>query len=190
MVFAELCHGCGGCARVCPEKAISEVGRPIGVVETGLAGDIAFAHGLLNIGETSPTQLIRAVQGHSMAHSTILVDAPPGTSCAAMAAVRGCDRVALVAEPTAFGLHDLSLAVEMAQAIEMPVGVVINRSGMGDDRVDRFCASNGLPIWGRIPHDRRIAEACSRGEIAVDTLPELFPIFLALADVLVAEAHA
>ena len=172
LVFAELCHGCGGCARVCPEQAITEVGRPIGVVERGTADDIAFAHGRLNVGEAMSPPLIRAVQEEADAQATVILDAPPGTSCPVIAAIRPCDVVMLVTEPTAFGLHDLTLAVEMARALHRPMGVVLNRADMGDDRVERYCAAEGIPVWGRIPHDRRIAEAYSRGDIAVDVLPE------------------
>jgi MinD superfamily P-loop ATPase len=37
LVFPELCHGCGACSYLCPEKAISEEGRETGVVEQGHA---------------------------------------------------------------------------------------------------------------------------------------------------------
>ena len=36
LVFEQLCHGCGGCAYFCPEKAIEEIDRPIGVLELSL----------------------------------------------------------------------------------------------------------------------------------------------------------
>ena len=35
VTFPELCHSCGGCTVVCPEKAITEIDRFIGTVETG-----------------------------------------------------------------------------------------------------------------------------------------------------------
>jgi len=177
LVFPELCHGCGGCARVCPEKAITEVGRPIGVVERGMAGAVAFVHGRLNVGEAMSPPLIRAVQTYADPRAAVILDAPPGTSCPVIAAIRPCDAVVLVTEPTAFGLHDLTLAVEMVRALNRPMGVVINRADMGDARVERYCAREGVPIWGCIPHDRRIAEAYARGEMAVDALPDTIPVF-------------
>ncbi len=184
MVFAELCHGCGGCMRVCPEKAISEVGRPIGVVERGMAGAVSFVHGRLNVGEAMSPPLIRTVQTYADPHATVILDAPPGTSCPVIAAIRPCDMVMLVTEPTAFGLHDLTLAVEMVRALSRPMGVVINQADMGDDRVERYCVQQGIPIWGRIPHDRRIAEAYSRGEMAVDVLPDTTAYFAEIIDAL------
>ena len=117
-----------------------------------------------------------------------ILDAPPGTSCPVIAAVRGADLVLLVTEPTAFGLHDLTLAVAMARALALPVGIVINRAGMGDDRVEAYCAREGLPVLARLPHDRRVAEAYARGVLAVDAVPETAAAFHALAAVVTREA--
>ena len=33
LTFPELCHSCGGCVVVCPEGAITETGRELGVIE-------------------------------------------------------------------------------------------------------------------------------------------------------------
>ena len=172
LVFPELCHGCGGCARICPAGAISEEQRLIGVLERGTSRGIDFAHGKLNVGEAMSPPLIRAVIGCIASAPIVIIDSPPGTSCPVVASVKPADAVVLVAEPTPFGLHDLKLAVELIQGLSIPCGVVINRADIGDDRVDRYCAEQGMPIWGRVPHDRRIAEACSRGELIVNTIPE------------------
>ena len=188
LVFPELCHGCGGCARICPEHAIREVERPIGVVECGTARGIAFLHGRLNVGETMSPPLIRAVLQRIDPAVTAIIDAPPGASCPVLTAIRGADVVLLVTEPTAFGLHDLTLAVEMARALGVPPNIVINRADMGDDRVERYCAREGLRVLGRLPHDRRVAEAYARGLLAVDAVPETASLYHALADALFQEA--
>jgi MinD superfamily P-loop ATPase len=80
--------------------------------------------------------------------------------------------VVLVTEPTPFGLHDLKLAVEMTRELGITFGVVINRVGVGDDRVHAYCRAEGIPLLLEIPDDRRIAEVYSRGELIVDGLPE------------------
>ena len=172
LVFPELCHGCGGCALVCPERAIREEDRPIGVVETGQANGVAFVQGRLNVGEPMAPPLIRAVKKKSIADGIAILDAPPGTSCPVVTAVRDVDYVLLVTEPTPFGLNDLKLAVEMIRQLGLRHGVVINRADIGDQRVRKFCAGESIPILLEIPDDRRVAEAYSRGHMAARVLPE------------------
>jgi len=111
MTFPELCHSCGGCWRVCPEKAIGQNPREIGILEEGWAPGIRFTQGRLKVGEAQVPPLIRRVKASGGGSLLTIIDAPPGTSCAAVTAMRGCDFVLLVTEPTPFGLHDLTLAV-------------------------------------------------------------------------------
>lgn len=182
LVFPELCHHCGGCMQVCPTGAISETERSIGVIERGASGSIHFLHGRLNVGEAMSPPLIRALVPHFEPEVMQILDAPPGTSCPVITSIRGADQVLLVTEPTPFGLHDLTLAVEMVRALALPMGVIINQADMGDDRVERFCREEGIPVWARIPHRRAVAEAYSSGVLAVDALPEMASHFEALAE--------
>lgn len=173
LVFPGLCHGCGACVLACPRRAIREQPREIGVVEVGVSGDVRFVHGRLNIGEAMSPPVIRAVRAAAPAVDWQIIDAPPGTSCPVVTAVRGCDFVILVAEPTPFGLHDLKLAVGTIRQIGLPLGVVINRADAGDARVAQYCAAESLPVLLSIPDDRRIAEAYSRGALMVTAVPEM-----------------
>jgi len=180
LVFPELCHGCGGCALVCPEEAITEQDRAVGVVETGRAGPIAFVQGRMNLGEPMAPPLIRAVKRHVKPDEINLLDCPPGTACPMITAVRGTDFVFLVTEPTPFGLHDLQLAVETVRLLGIPFGVVVNRVGVGDDRVHRYCAEEGVAVLMEIADDRRIAESYSRGGLAIDVADGLREEFVRL----------
>jgi MinD superfamily P-loop ATPase len=180
LVYPELCHGCGGCSLVCPAGAISEVSREIGMLETGLAGAVQFARGLLNIGEAMSPPLIRAVKSTAFETELTIADAPPGTSCPVIEAVRGADYVILVTEPTPFGFHDLKLAVEMLRVLKLPFGVVINRAGLDGNETRAYCSTGRIPILREIPDDRRIAEAYSRGMMACDALPEYESMFVEL----------
>jgi len=177
LVFPELCHGCGGCALVCPTGAITEVDRDIGVVEEGTRGDLLFSQGILNVGEAMAPPLIRAVRRNGQVKSNVIIDAPPGTSCPVVTTISGCDYVVLVTEPTPFGLNDLVLAVEMVRTMKIPFGVVINRSDIGDDAVKKYCRDQDIEILLELPHDRRVAEAYSKGELASESIDELKPLF-------------
>jgi len=180
LVYPELCHGCGGCSLVCPADAITEVSRTIGVLETGQAGTIRFAQGLLNVGEAMSPPLIRAVKATAFQTDLTIVDAPPGTSCPVIESVRGADFVLLVTEPTPFGFHDLKLAVEMVRALKLPFGVVINRAGLNGRETHSYCAGQRIPILQEIPDDRKLAEAYSRGVMACDALSEYKSMFAGL----------
>ncbi|MBW1734382.1 MAG: ATP-binding protein [Deltaproteobacteria bacterium] len=178
--FHELCHSCGGCVEVCPEKAITETGRELGIVERGKRNGIEFVHGRLRVGEAMSPPLIKKVRTYARPGALTIIDAPPGTSCPVIASMRGADFVLLVTEPTPFGLHDLKLAVGAVRILKIPCGLVINRSDMGDDRVRRYAEGEDVPVLMEIPFDRRIAEAYSRGEMIVETMPEWKDRFLDL----------
>lgn len=180
LVFPEMCHGCGGCTMVCPPKAIREIDKRIGVVETLQAGNITLIQGLLDVGSAMAPPLIRAVKAHLQNGLPAILDAPPGTSCPVIATLRETDFVVLVTEPTPFGLHDLKLAVDMVRVLGIPFGIVVNRVGVGDDRVHVYCNEQNIPVILEIPDDRRIAEAYSRGELIVESLPEYRELFLNL----------
>jgi len=177
LVFPELCHGCGACSYLCPEGAISEVGREIGVVERGRAGEIEFVHGRLAVGEAMAPPVIRKVKEHIDPKKTVIIDVSPGTSCPVAEAVKGSDFCLLVTEPTPFGLSDMALAVEVLRRLGIPCGALINRAGVGDSRVQEYCLSEGIPVLLEIPLDTEIARLYSRGIPLVAGMPEWRPAF-------------
>jgi MinD superfamily P-loop ATPase len=170
--FDELCHGCGACSYVCPEDAISEAERQIGTIRVGRAGGIGFAEGILNIGEPMASPLIKKEKTFIRNPGTVILDAPPGTSCPVIETVRGSDFCLLVTEPTPFGLNDLELAVGMVEKLGIAIGVVVNRADVGDRGVWDFCTEKDIPILMEIPMDQRIAELYSRGVPFVEEMEE------------------
>ena len=180
LVFPELCHSCGGCMLVCPEGAITETGRELGVLHFGARGSIGFINGQLRVGEAMSPPLIKQVRAAADPNQLTVIDAPPGTSCPVIAAMNGADFILMVTEPTPFGLHDLKLAVEAVRLLGIPCGLVINRADIGDRQVFEYAERENLPILLTIPFDRRIAQAYSRGKNMVEEFPEWRQRFVTL----------
>ena len=187
LTFPEMCHGCGGCMAICPEKAISAGQRELGEISWGRAGEIGFLAGRLRIGEAMSPPLMRLVKarlGQMLAAEggDAIIDAPPGVSCPAVNAVLDSDVILLVTEPTPFGVYDFKLAWEAFAPLGKPLGAVVNRAGVGNDAIYRFCREKGLPVLAEIPYDRAIAEAYARGRIIATVSPGLKAIFVSLRD--------
>jgi MinD superfamily P-loop ATPase len=180
LVFPELCHGCGSCTLECPEGAITEIPEKLGVLETGSTSQgIQFARGLLDVGEPMAVPIIRQLKNWQLPQSgnISIWDSPPGTSCPVVESIRGADYLLLVTEPTPFGLHDLRLAAQLGNELEIPLGVVINRDGIGNTEVEDFCEEARIPILMRIPLDRDIATGIAQGKPLIHIQPEYQPYF-------------
>ncbi|OGO19706.1 MAG: (4Fe-4S)-binding protein [Chloroflexi bacterium RBG_16_50_9] len=180
LVFPNLCHGCGACMHLCPEKAISEKEREIGLVERGHANGVDFAHGKLSVGEAMPTPVIRKVKELVNHEGITIIDVSPGTSCPVVESIKGSDFCLLVTEPTPFGLNDLTLAVETVNELKVPCGVVLNRAGIGDSRVEEYCQREDIPMPLTIPLDMEIARLYSRGITLVEGMPQWKESFVRL----------
>jgi len=172
MIYEEMCHSCGGCKLVCPDDAITEVERSIGRIHQSNMGQTQLVYGELSIGEPIATTLIHAVKEQVKTDEINILDAPPGTACPVIETMRESDYLVLVTEPTPFGLHDLSMAVDVVRELKIPFGVIINRAGIGDEGVEEFCKENNIPILLEIPFNRQIAELYSRGIPFVQEMPE------------------
>ena len=169
LVFPNLCHSCYACSELCPTGSLPMEPQKMGELSHFLAGDIEFVEGRLNIGEEQAVSLIAQTKKYVDAHfddETIkLFDSPPGTSCPVIEAIKDADFVILVTEPTPFGLHDLSLAVETTRALDKKFGVVINRYGIGNDDVLDYCQKENIPVIAKIPHLLEAAKLYSEGKL-------------------------
>ncbi len=194
MVFNDLCHGCGTCSFVCPEKAISETGKVIGRLEQGTARSVSgdkfiFSHGVTRIGNPLTPPIIKNVKKLIKDDCFAIMDSPPGTSCPMVQTLIGSDFCLFVTEPTPFGLNDLELAVGVARQLEIPCGIVVNRSDSGDDEIRKYCQRENIPILLEIPFDRDLAFAYSKGEAAVLQSERLRKSFQQLYTQIVAEVE-
>ena len=182
LLFPELCHSCGACWTLCPQKAIDHVDRELGIVEKGETGEIQFIHGRLTVGEAVVPPLIKAVKREIEKDGLVIIDSAPGTACPAVEAVKGTNFCLLVTEPTPFGLNDLKLAVEMVRGFDIPLGVVINRADVGDKEVEKYCRKEKIPVLMKIPLDKELAVLYSDGESIVNHHPEWKERFIDLFD--------
>jgi MinD superfamily P-loop ATPase len=180
MVFPQLCHSCGGCLLVCLQKAITEKERRIGVIKKGKAKGVEIVYGELDVGEAMAVPLIREIKKEIKKDKNVIIDAPPGTACSLVASVHKTDYCILVTEPTPFGLHDLKISVQVLKDLKIPMGVIINRSGLGDKKVYRYCEKERIPLLMEIPFKKRIAELYSNGIPFVIEMPEWKEKFIEL----------
>lgn len=180
MVFSEVCHSCGGCVLVCPEKAVTEEPKKIGLVETGYSGDVRVVTGILEPGEASGVGVIN--KALEKAEGLTVIDCPPGSACSVMESVADADYCLLVAEPTAFGFHNFRMVHELVTILGKKCGVVINKQEEPYEPLERFCEENSLPILARIPYDGRIAAMVAGGDILCRCDQKMNVLFRGLVD--------
>lgn len=172
-INASLCHSCGACLAACNFDAIEEKKISIGTMthydtKTGKG----LLEGDLKIGSTMQTMVIKELKKQVKNDKGItLFDAPPGTTCPVVATIADTDFVILVAEPTPFGVHDLSLMVELLNEVKKPFGLIINKAGIGNKAIYNFSKKNKIPILGEIPFAKEYAKKYAAGEL-LENIPE------------------
>lgn len=171
LLFDELCHSCGGCILACKQQAIGEKEKTIGTLSTAVSKQYPNIHlleGTLKIGTPSAVPLIKKIrQETAKLTGDILLDCPPGTSCAMVTAIKDSDFCILVTEPTPFGRHDLELAMNITDLLQLPTGVVINKSdgGSGDADIEGLCKNRQISLLGKISHSMSFAKQYASGHI-------------------------
>jgi len=177
LVFPELCHSCYACSELCPTDALPMVPKKTGTLKDYQTDNLHFIESRLDIGEEQAVPAISKTKKYSAGkydnvHIAIF-DSPPGNSCPVIEATKDVDFVILITEPTPFGLHDLTLAVETMRALGKPFGVVVNRYGIGNDAVLQYCQREHIPILAKIPNNRKIAELYSSGKLIYQEISEV-----------------
>lgn len=167
MVFDEVCHSCGGCILLCPQKALKEKEKIIGRVQTGASDEVTVWSGMMNIGEASGIPIIRRLLDSNVANDRItLIDCPPGSACIVMESIRDADYCILVAEPTVFGVHNLLMVYDLVTLFHKPCGVILNKCLDQENPAEQFCKEQGVRILGSIPYDSELGNLNSNARIA------------------------
>ena len=177
LVFPELCHGCYACSELCPENSLPMIPKKMGELKHFKLPNLDFIESKLIIGEEQAVpligQTIKYIDDRFTETEFKIFDSPPGTSCPVIEATKDADLILLVTEPTPFGLHDLQLAVETMTELKKAYGVIINRFGIGDTKIEQYCVENNITIIAKIPNSRKIAELYSAGKLLYNELPEV-----------------
>lgn len=169
IVFGDICHSCGGCSLLCPENAITEKDKVIGKIEKGKSQGIDVYTGILNTGEVSGVPIIEKLLEENRAtdnEKLSIIDCPPGSACIVMESIKDADFCVLVAEPTAFGVHNLEMVYELVSLFGKPFGVVLNKCLDGENPSEEFCKEKGIKILGRVPFEKELGELNSNAKIA------------------------
>ena len=180
IVFGDICHSCGGCSLLCPENAITEKDKVIGKIEKGKSQGMDVYTGILNTGEVSGVPIIEKLLEENRKSSSngevsnniegnerlSIIDCPPGSACIVMESIKDADFCVLVAEPTAFGAHNLEMVYELVSLFGKPFGVVLNKCLDGENPSEEFCKEKGIKILGRVPFEKELGEVNSNAKIA------------------------
>jgi len=170
---------------VCNYDAIDFVPHQAGeiLVGEGPAGPIVF--GRLQPGEDLSGKLVTGVReradeiANERDTELIVVDGPPGVGCPAIASVTGADGVLVVTEPTLSGEHDLRRLVGLADQLQVPVKVVLNKADLSATGAERIRAAGrdlGLELVGEVAFDAELPsalEAVAQGEEPPSSLDTL-----------------
>ncbi|AHF08937.1 MULTISPECIES: 4Fe-4S binding protein [Dehalobacter] len=190
IVFNEVCHSCGGCLLFCPQKAISEKEREIGLIQSGISGNVRVVSGMMNIGEVSGVPIIKKLlQDSRKENKNVFLDCPPGSACMVMESIKDADYCILVAEPTVFGVHNLEMVYELVRIFQKPFGVVLNKCLEEENPAEDFCLQNQITILEKIPFDLELGTMHSNGQIAVRKHPKYKELFLNLLKTVSKEAR-
>lgn len=180
IVFGDICHSCGGCSLLCPENAITEKDKVIGKIEKGKSQGIDVYTGILNTGEVSGVPIIEKLLEENRKSSSngevsnniegneklSIIDCPPGSACIVMESIKDADFCVLVAEPTAFGAHNLEMVYELVSLFGKPFGVVLNKCLDGENPSEEFCKEKGIKILGRVPFEKELGGLNSNAKIS------------------------
>ncbi len=176
-VFEEVCHSCGGCTLLCPEKAISERDKQIGQVQRGDSRDVTVLTGILNPGEASGIPIIKRLLEDAGEKEYTFIDCPPGSACIVMETILAADFCLLVAESTVFGVHNLGMVHQLVKLFHKPFAAVLNKCLAEDNPAETYCEAEDIEVLATIPYNEELGLLNSNAGIAVwemENYQELF----------------
>jgi len=171
------CEGCGFCSHVCPVGAVKMEEKTCGewfISETRFG---ALVHAKLGIAEENSGKLVSLVrnQAKKLAEKNncewVIIDGAPGIGCPVIASLSGIDCALVVTEPTLSGLHDALRVIDVTKHFNVPTQMVINKYDLNiemSDRIEKYCAENGITFAGKINFDKSVVEAMVKGKTIIE----------------------
>ncbi|MFA5675863.1 MAG: ATP-binding protein [Christensenellales bacterium] len=160
------CEGCGACALVCPQNAISLVDVKTGEAYVDNTNRGTFSHALLDIGEEGSGKLVTKVKENLPefynGEAWALIDGSPGIGCTVIASITGADAAVAVCEPTKSGKSDLIRVLGLTRHFGIPAYVCINKYDLNTAiacEIESECEENGFPVIGKIKFEPAIVRA-------------------------------
>jgi MinD superfamily P-loop ATPase len=179
-VFDEICHSCGGCMLLCPEKAISEKDKEIGEIQEGVFNNSNIYTGILNPGEETGVSIIKKLLKITDNKPYTFIDCPPGSSCSVMESIKDVDYCILVAEPTLFGVHNFNMVYNLVKLFDKPFGVVLNKCLDGENPAEKYCNEKNIKVLCKIPFEHELGNINSNAEIASEKNEKYKSLFSSL----------
>jgi MinD superfamily P-loop ATPase len=197
------CEGCGVCAYICPEKAISMKDRLSGYLYVSETREGLMVHARLGIAAENSGKLVSIVrqQAKELAEkekkNLVIIDGPPGIGCPVIASIGGVNLVLIVTEPTLSGIHDLKRILEVANHFNIPAMVCVNKCDINAENasaIEGYCEEKGVAIAGSIPYAPEVTMAMLNGLSVVEypcaeVTDEVKRIWRKVEEYLFAESH-
>ncbi len=172
------CEGCGYCARVCNDLAITNVSQNVGhwyrsTIRTGST----MVHARLKIGADNSGKLVAKVKKEAastaadMGKQVVLVDGSPGVGCPVVSSLSGASLVVLVTEPSMSGLHDLKRVYELVKKFNIKAGCIINKADLNREVLEElrsFLAQEQIVALAELPYNEAFTEAVTNGRTIVE----------------------
>lgn len=164
-----LCEGCGACEAVCPTGAIKM--KPVAGAQIRVKNDVGgfpLVSAQLFPGQSGSGKVVDQVLSVAgqFSYQAMVIDAPAGTGCPVIAALKEADFTVLLTEPTPAGSADLKRMLAVVRHFSLPFGVVVNKWDLDPRCTKKITAFAGGRFLGKISYDQRI----------LSTLANLTPI--------------
>jgi MinD superfamily P-loop ATPase len=174
------CEGCKVCVAFCPAAAIGFPEKHCGQWYVSATRFGPLVHAQLAPGAENSGRLVMVLkqQARELAKARgadlVLCDGAPGIGCPVISSLSGVHLAVAVTEPTPSGRHDLGRVAALCRHFQTALAVIVNKHDLNPAEaggIEAFCAKEGFPVIGRLPHDPLVTQAMVQGKVVTE-LPE------------------